>query len=297
MVVKSPFHSLSESELRDVCKSTLEALEHWLRRLIHEQFQGQYGTDYIHAKNSKGDFLIKGEIRKYIDNRCAAEPRRYARPIDAALLAHAIAIICKRENEALFRPALRFAFPSGMETARIFLGRLIEPRNLLSHANSISVRQAEQVICYSHDVIESLKQYYVEAGNYMEYNVPFILKFSDSFGNTCFVNQLPHHPANGNVYVNLTRNTNSLLHPGETLSIEIEMDPTFPRDEYELIWGVHTGHRDLLQNDTRLTLQIEESDICVEFQITCMVRSNKSWHKYLSGADEILVLSYKVIPR
>ena len=79
------------------------------------------------------------------------------------------------------------------------------------------------------------------------------------------------------------------------LSIEIEMDPTFPRSEYELIWG---GQRrnDLQQNETRLTLQIEEGDICVAFPITCMVRSNRSWHKYLF-ADENLVLYYKVIPK
>jgi hypothetical protein len=68
--------------------------------------------------------------------------------------------------------------------------RLLDPRNRLYHSNPISLHEAEQVVCYSNDIIESLKQHYGAIGMQSEYNVPTNLKFSDSFGNLCFRNQM-----------------------------------------------------------------------------------------------------------
>ena len=93
------------------------------------------------------------------------EPERFSRIIDAAILDDCINIICNPNLfRRHFREAFKTAFPVGdsRDETRIFLKRLIKPRNLLYHANPISVRQAEQVICYSHDIIESLKKYYEE---------------------------------------------------------------------------------------------------------------------------------------
>lgn len=82
-----------------------------------------------------------------------------------------------------FHNAFSKAFPDGHAEARTFLNRLLVPRNNLAHANAISIRQAEQIICYSNDVIDSLKNYYREIGMHQTYNVPTILKVIDSFGN------------------------------------------------------------------------------------------------------------------
>ena len=81
------------------------------------------------------------------------------------LLEDAIYIICKPELlKDHFRVPLAIAFPDGREEARTFLNRILAPRNNLAHANAISTRQSEQVVCYSNDVIDSLKQHYRAIG-------------------------------------------------------------------------------------------------------------------------------------
>jgi hypothetical protein len=63
-----------------------------------------------------------------------------------------------------FGIALKHAFPHGREEARTFLVRIMETRNSLAHVNAISSRTAEQVICYSNDIIDSLKHHYRDLG-------------------------------------------------------------------------------------------------------------------------------------
>ena len=92
-----PLHALDEDDLRDHCRRALESLELWLRRLIDETLTEAYDQNFMTAQDDAGDYIIKSQIRKYLARRVEAEPDRYARPIDAALLDHLVAILCKRE--------------------------------------------------------------------------------------------------------------------------------------------------------------------------------------------------------
>ena len=68
-----PLHKLSEDELRSHCKRTVEALEFWLRRLIHVCLSETYGSEYVHATKSNGvDRVIRSEIAKRLTE--AANP-------------------------------------------------------------------------------------------------------------------------------------------------------------------------------------------------------------------------------
>lgn len=292
---RTPFYSLSESELRDYCRATLEALEHWLRRLIDEVLSKEYGQNYIEAQDSSGNNVIKSSIRQYLNTRLAAEHGRYPRPIDAALLDNAVDIICNPVlYQRFFKDMFQSAFPEGRDEAITFFKRLIEPRNRLSHANPISIRQAEQVICYSHDIIDSLKDYYIKIGASMEYNVPSIIKFSDSFGNVSYVSQLPHS-SHGQVAIDFTSDPKCFLRPGDFLSIELEIDPNFPDSSYEIRWA-SMPDVGIKSNSARLGFQVNESAISTHFSLLCSIISKQKWHKYANGVDDLLILYYKVLP-
>src|SRR5262245_25800378 len=149
-----PFHRLTDVERRAICRERVDSLEHWLRRLIHDELSRAYGGDYIRAVGADGQNVLNNRIQQEMERNQMREPDRYPRLIDAALLDTEIDIICNPKLfGAHFRNALVEAFPEGVEEARTFLRRLLPSRNALSHANPILVRQCEQVVCYSNDVI------------------------------------------------------------------------------------------------------------------------------------------------
>ena len=167
-----PLHKLSEIELRDHCKRTVEGLERWLRRLVDESLTAAYGPNYLSASRPSGDRVINADISRRITERAASEPLKYARAIDAADLDDTIKIVCNPElYAAQFKHALSDAFPEGCTEARTFLSRLLSPRNALSHARPISIHEAHRVLCYSQDVIEALKAHYQKGQLQKQYNV------------------------------------------------------------------------------------------------------------------------------
>lgn len=167
-------HTLTDSEIRSVCKERIEVLEHWLRRLIDDLLSQTYGN-YLGHEDAQGNRLIRKRLAEQIEERRRKESNRYPRIVDAILLDDAIDIVCNPQLfKTHFRQPLSLAFPNGENEARTFLTRLLAPRNHLSHANAISVRQAEQVICYTNDVIDSLKSYYGNINMQSQYNVPLI---------------------------------------------------------------------------------------------------------------------------
>ena len=177
------FHMLSEASLRTGCKEAIEALELWLRRMIEIALRPAFGEDYLNAQPN-GQYIFKQELRSRLEGRNREAPEKYARPIDAALLEDEIYIVCHQPVYGEhFRPFFEFSYPhSSRDQVRSFLERLVDPRNSLMHSNPISVRQAEQVICYSYDVIESIKAHLEELNMGREYNAPRIIKLSDSNG-------------------------------------------------------------------------------------------------------------------
>jgi hypothetical protein len=219
-------------------------------------------------------------------------PGRYKRPVDAALLNDLITIICKPDTyESCFATALRVAFPLGNEEARNFLNRLLAPRNHLSHANPISIRQAEQVICYSNDVVHALRDFYAMRGKADAYNAPSILRMCDSFGHMEHA-QAAHADMHKFDY---SDDPASYLRPGDTLTIEIEVDPSFSDEGFMVNWSsIHVDD----QRGERLVkfvLPIENRHVGRELPIIIKIISHQDWHRHQVW-DDLWRVSYRVLP-
>lgn len=284
---------LKYSDLRSLCKDKLEGLEHWLRRLINETLSKEY-KDYFNHIDTAGNRLIPSRLMQKAIEKRSAEPERYPRLIDTLLLSDAIAIICKPELwKRHFQAPLNQAFPDGLNEAKTFLNRLLAPRNNLAHANAISVRQAEQIICYSNDVIDSIKSYYRDAGMSNDYNVPLILKLSDSFGNVLTRDQFDD--AGSAQLAQFQREPKFNLRPGDFLSLEVEADPSFSPDLYKIHWSTTQGDP-INSEGNRLEIHIQNGHVNEAYVIQCSIKTHNSWHRLQYGQDDLLLIYYKVLP-
>lgn len=282
------FEKLSTDETRTKCREALDALEFWLRRIIDQILFKNYGLDYFFYKNSNGDFLINSGIRKNIQEKMGKEPDRYNTPISAIVFTELINIICNPDlYKKHFKDIFFSFFPGGVAELRIFLARLIEPRNYLAHSNPISTRQAEQVICYSHDIIDSIKNFYKSENMQEEYNVPTIFQIKDSFGNIIEHKQFSFFKS-----FSLKDDPKSVLRSGDLFSLEVEVDPSFQENEYSIEWRI-AGFPTV--KGKRFDLKIENKHVTKQLTIECRVISNKDWHA-LSYCDDKLDIYYKVLP-
>jgi len=288
-----PFSRFKEEEKRSICKKEIENLENWLRRLVHESLSKEYGHNYLEYKDKNNNYLIKAEIRQKVKGLINKEPERFPRCIDAFFLTDLIYIICKKGlYNKFFKEPFFKAFPDGVNEARTFLTRLEDPRNALYHANPISNRQAEQVICYCRDIIDSLKEYYDKMGVENEYNVPRIMKVTDSFGNTIHSNELGDHPVSSWF---LHKDHKNYLRPGDKLGIEVEVDPSFDHSSYAVNWNIEDESIKKFTNKTKISFEIDMKYVGELFCVTCRIISNKSWHRYRNW-DDLVNIYYKVLP-
>jgi hypothetical protein len=288
-----PLHTIGEAELRERCRTLLEGLEVWLRRLIHDRLTEVYGPDYLTAKHGDGNNIIAGELRRRLSGRQAREPAHYARPIDAADLEDEVKILCNPNlYNQLFKDALADAFPVGREQAKVTLDRLLSPRNALSHGNPISVRQAEQVVCYTGDVIESLKRYYMNRNLGRQYNVPTVIRYSDSFGTSRHENEFRQEPG-GPGFLLFDKDPTKHLRVGDILSMQVEIDPSFAPNDYEVRWEFLGAGQSL--TGPKVTIEIQKRHVNERFEIQCYVTSKKDWHRF-GGWDDFLAVTFKVLP-
>lgn len=289
-----PLNSIPEDELRSICKKKVESMEYWLRRIIHEKFITQYGANYFSLKRENDENVIKGEISKKVRARREGQPERYSRDIDATLLDDLISILCNQKNYTLlFKDAFENVSPLGNEQLRYILNKIWECRNPLAHSNPISVRQAERLLCYSNDIIDSLSAYYLMKGEETLFNVPTILKYQDSRGNTYHREQMINKGDSG-VIVPLPNRDEDSLRVGETLSVEVEIDQSFEETEYDIKWYV-LGNEVLNEKSNRLIIELSNDHVGVMTQISCVITSKKDWHKCHGYDDELSVL-YIVLP-
>jgi len=286
--------SLAEAEIRSICKEKLESLEHWLRRLVDDTLQPIYG-DYFSHVDSHGNRLISTALSLQVENRRRQEPNRYPRKIDAVLLDDAIAIICKPDlYKSYFGAALRQAFPEGREEARTFLQRILAPRNNLAHSNAISARTAEQIVCYSNDIIDSLKSHYRKIGMQQEYDAPLILKVTDSFGQVFTRSQcsVGHDAA---LRLDFTGKSTLCLRPKDVVTIELEVDPAYEPESYDLTWSSTKGLPPSISG-RKAVIEIENRYVGQSFDIQCRLKAKREWHRMSTGVDDLLVILYKVLP-
>ena len=283
------FHYCTEEDLRSFCRQSIESLEMWARHLIHEKLTEQYGIDYVNHKTSEENYLIKREVRDHIQSMLQNNSGRFHRAVDTLFFEHIIYFLC---NPAFYRDmfgeALKYAYPNGCNEARVFLERITPIRNALSHSNPISIRQAERAICYSHDFVDGLKQYYIEKGEEQMWNVPRIIRVTDSLGN---------------VYDNPTdsHNLQSIFLPtqelrcGDTYSVTVDIDSSFLDTEYEIIW--QNQHNEVVEfkNTKHFVVTFGDIDVSENHTITCIIKSHKPWHKH-QHYDCKITLMFPVYP-
>jgi hypothetical protein len=285
-----PLHSVPESDLREHCKRSIEALELWLRRLIDDKLTAAWGANYLDAVKQDGSRVIRAELGRKLHERQSFEPRRFPRPIDSALIEEEISIIC---NPSLFAEhfsdALMAVFPQGADVARTFLQRLVMPRNALYHANPVSVHDAHRILCYTMDVIEGLKKYYVRLNLSHLFNVPTIVRISDSLG------QVVQRSGDADrSVIDYSNDVNAYLRCGDTLSVEVDVDPTFAPNAYEIVWLIsNIGGPTITGRKFQLTLT--ERYVSSRFCAVCRVISKQTWHKFGTHDDQVDI-AYKVLP-
>lgn len=287
-------HWMAESEIRDHCKRAIEGLEYWLRRLIDNKLSDVFGAGYVDATRADGSRIIRSELVRDLTNRSKAEHRRFPRIIDAAFLDEQIDIICNPVlyNEC-FKDSLESLFPQGNEVARTTLRRLIAPRNSLYHSNPLSVHDAYRVLCYSMDVVETLKSDYARINMAQQYNVPTVIKVSDSLGQVVHLSNSNRHP-NGSAMIDYSSNESCYLRCGDALSIEVEVDPTFDSRDYEIEWLIaNVGGPKIV--GPKFTLVLTDHYVSTRFCAVCQVRSKKNWHK-LGTIDDQIDIAYRVLP-
>lgn len=291
-----PLHNFTDAELRQICKEAIEGLEFWLRRVIDITLQPTYGDDYINAKAQTVDeYIIKKSIREDIQSRATSNPARYPRVVDAMLLDNEIDIICHPNlYKNHFAEYFRTSYPFGNDHLRLYLRRILEPRNNLSHANPISVRQAEQIICYVHDVIDSIKNRLKEKNMDKEYNAPILIKVTDSRGIVFHDSQIMRNTT-GRGHIDLTSENSAWLRSGDTFSVEVEVDPSFPSEDYSIEW-VCPENVDAQINSSRITIKLTDQNVRVDFTIYCKVVSNETWHR-CGDVDDAVGITYKVLPK
>ena len=284
-------HRVPEEEQRSCARKAIESLEHRLRRLTHDQLLSRFGNDYISAKDESQNFILSREIRDYATSRLNKEPQRYLRLIDATTLDHVIKIICHpRLYGDLFQQAFADAYPDGPDEARTFLTRINEARNNLSHANHVTVRQVERVLCYSNDIIDSLKAYYVRMNQERDYNAPIILRIADSCGNEAVGEQIIRNSTGRGSCCWQS----SPIFQGDTLSLEAQVDPSFEKEDYEIRWIGVLGSTKLLGN--RISVELTAEYVRHDYSFYVIVTSNKSWHR-CGDCDDAVSISYKILPR
>jgi hypothetical protein len=289
------YQLLTESDLRQMCRERIESLEYWLRRLIDVTLTQKFG-DYFAYVDEKSNRLISNKIADAIKKRTINEPHRYGRPVDAILFEDAISIICNPQIYPNFSDALALAFPHGCDVARSFLLRLVEPRNLLAHANPISVRQAEQVVCYTNDVIDSIKAYYKSQNMSQEYNAPSILRYWDSVGNARHRNQcmLGHD----GILLNFVDVPEYHFRPGDYFAFDVEVDAAFQSHDYEVKFdSVNAFGMEIKPKPggCKVVVHFDVRHINANFVIRVAVTSSKSWHRY-GRLDDSLGVLVRVLP-
>lgn len=285
-------YGYSEEEVRSICRSSIESFEKWARVIIDMKLKEQYGQNYFNA-TINDEYIIKKEIRDKANDMLRNHPDRFNKEIDTLFLEEIIYLLCKDKlYKNSFKSFLDIMYPDGRSEVRTFLERLIPIRNKLSHSNPLSIREAEQCICYSNDFIQGIKEYFKMIGEDRVYNVPNAIKLIDSLGNTYNLN---NEKSFESIYVN--NNSSNDLYKfkiGDRYSAWLQLDPSFDKSEYIFRWNVE-GKWTLLSTESRIDLEITEDLINIHQAIYCTIKSTKSWHKY-GTYDQQFAIVFQVLP-
>lgn len=285
--MQSSQSTMIEGERKDLARRHLDSAESWLRRIIESKLSVQHGPNYL--DEAAGCKVISKDIRRQINQRYLSDRTRFPRLIDAADLGHAIAIALHPElYPQNFRDPLQLAFPEGAAEARTFLNRLEEIRNKLAHGGTCSLRDLERAICYSNDLIDSIKQHFREQNLERQFNVPTFIRVADNRGNEF---HLAHDPNRQIHFFDVRQEGKGDLYIGDELVIEAEVDPNFVG--YTTDWLTFSGDNG---HGLPMRLRIENKHVGIQFIVRINVRSSEAWHRLHGGIDDAVELHYRVLP-
>lgn len=287
--------SLSNEELRQICRTNIEALEKWARLFIHYVLKASLGDDYFHKKNPDGNYMLKKSIVENADNRMSAEPGRFPTPLDTLFLDDIIYILCHNDlYRNYFSPHLKTFYPEGVNELRTFLSRLVPVRNKLSHTNPFSNRDAERAICYSNDFIDAVKAYFLNNRMEKEFNIPTVLKVTDSLGNEYLPENKAEAKADVIKIIDPATKQSMVFFSGDKFSVTLEMDPSYPSTDYTINWNKKEGV-EILEDGKKINVTIGNELIGEDILIACSVISNKPWHRF-NNYDHKIILRFKALP-
>ena len=282
------FKDMSIDEINAACRNELNSLELWLRRIIEELLVPEYGNEYWNACDSDGQYQFNTKLRERLK---AGEQLTETYFSD---LSH---IICR---ESLYKKYFSKVFQtqppknrqqlSGMLTCLDDLRQtyrfLKDKRNDLSHARSVTVRDAERIVCYSHDIIDAIKEYYRKMGD-KDFFGPRIVSISDMWGD------IPRSSWGcGIVGVNvINRTQKETLYPGDEIRISVIIDPSYEGD-YTVEWKLDNNFFVSIEGQT-FTHKIQNSDVNEMYGISCTVISSEESHNH-GKYDDKAKLIYRI---
>jgi hypothetical protein len=287
------YYKYTEDELRAICRTHLESFEKWARLIVHMILTDKLGDDYIHSTGADGNYKMRKELVKKVDEMMANEPLRFPKPVDALFLDDIIYILCKNDfYKDYFSVFLQKMYPEGVNELRTFLERLIPIRNKLSHTNPFSVRDAEQCVCYSNDFIECVKEFFVMTNQDKDFNIPTIIKVTDSWGNEYIIKE--GRAGEGLDIIDPITGKKKIFHHNDRFSLDLTIDPSFEDDSYSLNWTAQNG-LEVLNDGKKINVTITDELIGDEVVLWCTLVTKNTWHRYLHY-DQQLIVHFKALP-
>ena len=123
-----------------------------------------------------------------------------------------------------------------------------------------------------------------------DFNVPTITRYQDSLGNRSFLENV-HENVNNRV-IDWRRQGIGDLRPGDTLVAEIEIDPSFAPNDYDVIWYVFAADNG---NSPTARVLITNKHVGEQFELRFTIKTKKEWHRF-HDCDEGLTVLYRVLP-
>ncbi|MCA2716756.1 MAG: hypothetical protein IM485_02970 [Microcystis sp. M169S2] len=278
-------NAIDAAERQLIAHAHTDSAERWLRQLVDISLKPVMGVNYI------TDGPWKNDIKRKVLVKLETEPGQFKRQIDATTFDQLIDIVLHPEHWAKFKDALSAAYPNGREEARTFLTRLQVIRNHVAHLRPCSTRQMEQALCYANDLADSIKAHYQAIGMSREFNVPTFVSYVDSLGNTGYFEQNEYHYR----AEDLTTSMHRRLYPGDVLTAELEIDPSFDPSTYTVTWYIktHPGDRGV---GRKASITVTEAHIGLRMEVQFKLKTTNSWHRSSSGDDDVVDLYYRVLP-
>lgn len=279
-----PFE-MTAAARQDVGRRYLEGAERWLRLLAHVLLTDELGASYI----LEGPW--KAALKEKVTVKIRSDPGAFRREIDATTFEQLIDIICHPNWYNKFSIGLEMAFPNTKEATRFYLEQLKNIRNKVSHGRQCSVRDIEKAICYTNDLSENVKNYMGIRNMGREYDVPTFVRLTDNLGNTEDLVQ-------GGYYRTVNYSDDRAykrLYPGDTLIIEVDVDPTYGEADYSVQWWLKTSPG--AEGNGRIArIEITNAHVGERMEVQFSLTTNRDWHRSSSGDDDILDVYYKVLP-